>query len=176
MKPNKQKEKDNSWIWWVVIIGAVFFFSKGCGGGTQSPSYPFDTSSEDSEDTAAEIQEGQQELQQIEDDPCLEDIMNGVPAEYQRCGDSQSNNNYDEFDSYVEPSNDDNSSGCPDGCDYYVTGCDIKGNISFDSGEKIYHVPGGEFYSATTINPEYGERWFCTEAEAVANGWRKSFK
>ncbi len=52
--------------------------------------------------------------------------------------------------------------------------CNIKGNISFNTGEKIYHVPGGEFYNSTVIDPRYGERWFCTEAEAVANGWRRS--
>jgi len=52
----------------------------------------------------------------------------------------------------------------------------IKGNISQPSGEKIYHVPGGQFYDATVINPSAGERWFCTEQEAVNNGWRKSLR
>ena len=164
------KEKDNGWIWWLVIIAVFFFFSKNCSGSAQSPSFPFDTSAQDDADTAAEIQENQQDLERIESDPCLQDIMDGVPPEYQRCGNNQSTNDYDEYDS-----NDENSNGCPYGCDYHKTGCDIKGNISLE-GEKIYHVPGGEFYSATTINPEYGERWFCTQAEAVANGWRKSFK
>lgn len=50
----------------------------------------------------------------------------------------------------------------------------IKGNISVHTGEKIYHVPGGEYYADTVINEAKGERWFCTEAEAVAAGWRKS--
>ncbi len=52
--------------------------------------------------------------------------------------------------------------------------CDIKGNISINSGERIYHVPGQEFYDDTVIRTEYGERWFCTEAEARAAGWRKA--
>jgi hypothetical protein len=26
----------------------------------------------------------------------------------------------------------------------------------------------------TLIEPEKGERWFCSEAEAIAAGWRKS--
>lgn len=52
----------------------------------------------------------------------------------------------------------------------------IKGNISFDTGEKIYHLPGQEFYASTTIDTSAGERWFCTEAEARAAGWRKSQK
>jgi hypothetical protein len=50
----------------------------------------------------------------------------------------------------------------------------IKGNVSYNSGEKIYHVPGQEYYSDTVINTQYGERWFCTEQEARAAGWRKS--
>lgn len=50
----------------------------------------------------------------------------------------------------------------------------IKGNISVSSGEKIYHVPGGAYYDETVIDESRGERWFCTEVEAIAAGWRKS--
>lgn len=49
--------------------------------------------------------------------------------------------------------------------------CDIKGNISRD-GERIYHVPGGRSYDKTVISTGKGERWFCSEAEATAAGWR----
>lgn len=52
--------------------------------------------------------------------------------------------------------------------------CDIKGNISINTGERIYHVPGQEHYWETKISPQYGERWFCSEAEARAAGWRKA--
>ncbi len=52
--------------------------------------------------------------------------------------------------------------------------CNIKGNVSINSGERIYHVPGQEFYAQTKIDPQYGERWFCSEAEARAAGWRKA--
>jgi len=52
--------------------------------------------------------------------------------------------------------------------------CNIKGNISINSGERIYHVPGQEYYSATKISPQHGERWFCSEGEARAAGWRKA--
>ena len=52
--------------------------------------------------------------------------------------------------------------------------CTIKGNISVSTGERIYHVPGGEYYGPTKINITKGERWFCTEAEAQAAGWRRS--
>lgn len=52
--------------------------------------------------------------------------------------------------------------------------CKIKGNVSLDSGERIYHVPGQRYYQATRISPEHGERWFCTEQEARQAGWRKA--
>jgi endonuclease YncB( thermonuclease family) len=51
--------------------------------------------------------------------------------------------------------------------------CLIKGNIN-STGERIYHVPGQRYYDNTQINESKGERWFCTEQEAVAGGWRKS--
>ncbi|WP_292570386.1 hypothetical protein [Mesorhizobium sp.] len=54
------------------------------------------------------------------------------------------------------------------------TSCNIKGNISYNTGEKIYHVPGQEYYSETRISLLKGERWFCSEAEARAAGWRKA--
>lgn len=53
-------------------------------------------------------------------------------------------------------------------------GCSIKGNISIDTGNKVYHLPGMEDYESTVIDPASGERWFCTESEASANGWRKA--
>ncbi len=54
-----------------------------------------------------------------------------------------------------------------------AAGCVIKGNIASD-GERIYHVPGGDFYDRTGIDTGRGERWFCSESEARAAGWRKS--
>ena len=50
-------------------------------------------------------------------------------------------------------------------------GCTIKGNIS-SSGERIFHSPGQQHYSRTSISETKGERWFCSEAEALAAGWR----
>lgn len=55
-----------------------------------------------------------------------------------------------------------------------ISGCNIKGNMSIETGERIYHVPGQTYYEATRISPEYGERWFCSEEEARRAGWRKS--
>lgn len=49
-------------------------------------------------------------------------------------------------------------------------GCNIKGNISIESGEKIYHVPGGAWYEDTVVDELYGERWFCSKEEAEKAG------
>lgn len=54
-----------------------------------------------------------------------------------------------------------------------TTECIIKGNIA-DDGEKIYHVPGQQYYDVTKISVHKGERWFCTEQEARDAGWRKA--
>ena len=51
---------------------------------------------------------------------------------------------------------------------------DIKGNISYTTGEKIYHVPGDRYYDSTVINEDEGERWFATEQQARRAGWRHS--
>jgi endonuclease YncB( thermonuclease family) len=50
-------------------------------------------------------------------------------------------------------------------------GCYIKGNINGD-GDRIYHTPDSASYRDTEIDETKGERWFCTEAEARAAGWR----
>ena len=52
--------------------------------------------------------------------------------------------------------------------------CRIKGNISYNSGKRIYHMPGDRDYARTKISPARGERWFCSEAEARAAGWRRA--
>ncbi|MGD6793385.1 thermonuclease family protein [Metabacillus indicus] len=46
--------------------------------------------------------------------------------------------------------------------------CSIKGNIS-SSGEKIYHLPEGQYYDVTKE-----EALFCSEKEAVQAGYRAS--
>ena len=48
--------------------------------------------------------------------------------------------------------------------------CTIKGNIS--NAGRIYHVPGSRWYARTRIDTGAGERWFCSEGEARAAGWR----
>ncbi|PEP46833.1 hypothetical protein [Bacillus pseudomycoides] len=46
--------------------------------------------------------------------------------------------------------------------------CNIKGNKN-SKGEKIYHMPGQQFYDKTNA-----EEMFCSEAEAKAAGYRAS--
>lgn len=53
-------------------------------------------------------------------------------------------------------------------------GCDIKGNISSGSGNRIFHVRGQRDYERVSIKVNKGERWFCTEEEAWSAGWRKA--
>ncbi len=53
-------------------------------------------------------------------------------------------------------------------------GCVVKGNISIATGAKLYHVLGMEDYDGTIIDSSKGERWFCSESEAVAAGWHRA--
>lgn len=63
--------------------------------------------------------------------------------------------------------------GASSGLQAAPQGCLIKGNIN-SSGERIYHMPGQRYYDKTVIGTSKSERWFCTEDEAIAAGWRKS--
>jgi hypothetical protein len=54
--------------------------------------------------------------------------------------------------------------------------CNIKGNISWNNGMKLYHLPGMKDYKITKIDSSKGEQWFCTESEAIASGWKKAPK
>ena len=53
------------------------------------------------------------------------------------------------------------------------TSCVIKGNIN-SSGEMIYHLPGCSSYNVTKIDESRGEKWFCSESQALVAGWRKA--
>ena len=52
--------------------------------------------------------------------------------------------------------------------------CNIKGNISISTGKKLYHLPGMEDYESTVISRDKGEKWFCSESEAINSGWEKT--
>lgn len=49
-------------------------------------------------------------------------------------------------------------------------GCPIKGNISKQG--MIYHAPWSPWYGKTKVSQKDGERWFCSEGEAIQAGWR----
>jgi hypothetical protein len=53
----------------------------------------------------------------------------------------------------------------------YGGGCPGKGNVSANG--RIYHTPGSRDYEKVVIDPAKGERYFCSEEEARASGWRK---
>jgi len=53
--------------------------------------------------------------------------------------------------------------------------CVIKGNVN-RKGQRIYHLPGQLDYAHVNIDKGLGERWFCTEADAEAAGWRKALR
>ena len=50
-------------------------------------------------------------------------------------------------------------------------GCAIKGNVTANG--RIYHMPWSPWYDKVKMGgAAHGKRWFCTEAEAAAAGWR----
>lgn len=54
-----------------------------------------------------------------------------------------------------------------------VAECSIKGNIN-RQGDRIYFLPGNSAYGKVQMDKGLGERWFCSEEEAIAAGWRKA--
>lgn len=49
--------------------------------------------------------------------------------------------------------------------------CRIKGDIGPD-GRRLYYPPNHPGYDQVKIDPSAGERWFCTEVEAMEAGWK----
>jgi endonuclease YncB( thermonuclease family)/Flp pilus assembly pilin Flp len=49
-------------------------------------------------------------------------------------------------------------------------GCPIKGRVAGDA--KTYVLPWASSYGDTKVRTSRGERWFCSEAEATAAGWK----
>lgn len=52
-------------------------------------------------------------------------------------------------------------------------GCAIKGNVS--SHGRIYRMPWDPWYETVSMDLAKGKRWLCSEAEAIAAGWRRDF-
>jgi hypothetical protein len=59
---------------------------------------------------------------------------------------------------------------CLTGCARRPADCSIKAIAA----ERQYYVPGDREYDRRLVLAERDDRWFCTEAEAVGNGWRRS--
>ncbi|MCE5206749.1 MAG: hypothetical protein LLG42_00385 [Chloroflexi bacterium] len=157
----KKESGWSAWIGWAGGIILLIMLLRNGGCTFSGDRYPFDT-------VGDERSEYYSDLADFEDDQPRYDPGLKYQDEI-------------EIDSYNETLDAQNAkysaleSGCPSGCTIRPIGCDIKGNISYTTGEKIYHVPGGKYYSATEIDTASGERWFCTETEARDNGWRKSY-
>ncbi len=49
-------------------------------------------------------------------------------------------------------------------------GCNIKGNVTKNG--RIYHTPESPWYERVKMSLGFGRRWFCSEPEAQAAGWR----
>ncbi len=50
-------------------------------------------------------------------------------------------------------------------------GCPIKGQVFRKSG-KVYMLPWSPDYERARVDKAQGERWFCSESEAVSAGWK----
>jgi endonuclease YncB( thermonuclease family) len=49
-------------------------------------------------------------------------------------------------------------------------GCPIKGRVA--SGARVYVLPWSSSYESVRVSTARGERWFCSEDEAQAAGWK----
>ncbi|HEY7670322.1 MAG TPA: thermonuclease family protein [Hyphomicrobium sp.] len=51
-------------------------------------------------------------------------------------------------------------------------GCPIKGRVT--GGRRVYVLPWSEGYERVKVSSRKGERWFCSEDEALTAGWKPS--
>ena len=145
LKKKREAEKDDGWKYVTGFFAVLFFIGAILNGCSTGPSSPQYPGDHDTQD-----------------------------MEYQADMMEQDTRQYDPGDAYVpDPSDNFPDPPGPGDASGLSASCDIKGNISM-SGEKIYHTLGQDYYDATVIDESYGERWFCTEDEAVAAGWRKA--
>ncbi len=49
--------------------------------------------------------------------------------------------------------------------------CVIKGTIN-DQDQRVFYVPSDEGYDEIDIDPDRGERMFCSDDQAILRGWR----
>jgi hypothetical protein len=60
--------------------------------------------------------------------------------------------------------------GCPRGCAMASFACGIRARVNPD-GNRVYYLPSDRGYDETARLPASSDHWFCSEAEATANGW-----
>lgn len=64
-----------------------------------------------------------------------------------------------------------NAVSCPTGCATPPPGCVVKA-VKSPEGSKFYYFPGvSSGYDQMVVNPANGDRWFCSEQQALRNGW-----
>lgn len=52
-------------------------------------------------------------------------------------------------------------------------GCQIKGNLD-KLDHRWYHLPSFRHYDQVKVNLDHGDRWFCTEEEAITAGFKRA--
>ncbi len=52
------------------------------------------------------------------------------------------------------------------------SGCPIKGKDRARARDKVYILPWSSSYESYRISQKRGDRWFCSEDEAIAEGWK----
>lgn len=60
----------------------------------------------------------------------------------------------------------------PDGPSDSAEACDVKGSITARD-EPVFYVPTDKEYDQVTIDPERGERFFCSDDAAMLAGWKR---
>jgi hypothetical protein len=62
---------------------------------------------------------------------------------------------------------------CRHGCIVTIEGCDIKATAPTPPLPGFYYLPGWEGYDDIKLDPDEGDRWFCSELDAIRNGFVK---
>jgi hypothetical protein len=175
-------DKFNAWegsgcVWMIAIFLVLAIYGRSCSGGSE---LPLNVRSEDLGNPTIELagegefdaqeynqnKDGSSSQDQLENEYYYDRLTRTLQADWTQSAQDALGDMFPNPPEYT--------SSCPQGCYAPPYGCTIKGNVSFYTKEKIYHMPGDPYYDQTTINTDYGERWFCTEAEARENGWRRA--
>jgi len=51
--------------------------------------------------------------------------------------------------------------------------CMVKGKVT-KAGDRFYYGPLDEVYDQLSVDPKKGERFFCSDDQARASGWRRA--